>query len=302
MHPFGLIEKEIGWVGELGVHSGALMADHHIKDMEFSEAVQKAVAAISSKITDEDRKGRRDLTKKEENLTVFTMGNSSNTADIDHAFSISNSPEKGIFEIGIHVSDVSNYIRVNTPLDREARDRSCSVQLVDKKITILPESFTESHCSLGAVGTERLAFSVLCRFTEKGILLHAWIGKTIIKSSGHVQLPAINEHHQQMVGEDGLKEDAKSILKLCQKLQHNRSRKLNGTSLAKSIELFKLADSGYPEEIERVNGSDGDVLLEELLIVANIEVGQKISSRFPDQALLYRQDVPKMSKLVNFSY
>lgn len=276
-------------MGELGVHSAALMADHHIKDMEFSESALKAAAVIPSKITTEHRKSRRDLTK--EDISIFTIGESN--TDLDYAFSVTNT-EKNIFEIGIHVTDVSNYVRLNTPLDREARERSCSVNLVDKKVSILPPLFTESHCSLGTVNQDRLAFSILCRFTENGVLLHAWIGKTVIKSKGHVNLSLTQQN-------EPLKADTETILKICQKLQHNRLHKLNGLSLAKSYEIFKIAECGYPEEISRVNQTDKDVLLEELLIIANIEVAQKISSRFPDQALLYRQDEPKLSKLVSFS-
>lgn len=280
-------------MGELGVHSAALMADHHIKDMEFSEAVQKAAAAIPSDITNEDKKSRRDLTK--EDISIFTMGESN--YDLDNAFSVT-STEKGIFEIGIHVTDVSNYVRVNTSLDRESRERSCSVNLVDNKIAILPPSFTESHCSLG-VDQERLTFSVLCRFTENGVLLHAWIGKTIIKSKGHIYLSSKQQSTKD--NGDSLKADSQIILKICQKLQDNRLQKLNGASLSKTFPVFKMADSGYPEEIDRFDGTDQDVLIQELLIVANIEVAQKISNRFPDQALLYRQDVPKLSKLVSIS-
>jgi exoribonuclease R len=275
-------------MGELGVHSGALMADHHIKDMEFSGVVKKAAAAIPAELSGSDKKGRRDLTK--EDIKIFTMGESNE--DLDNAFSITNT-EKGIYEIGIHVTDVSHFIRENTPLEREARERSCAVQLVDKMIAILPTSFTESHCSLGVTNKDRLAFSVLCRFTENGVLLHAWLGKTIIQSFGHVQLP-LNDT------KNPFHSDAKTILKICQRLQSNRLLKLQGASLAKSIEIFQLGESGYPEQVERINQTDKDVLLQELLIVANIEVAQKICSRFPDQALLYRQDDPKMSKLVSY--
>lgn len=273
-------------MGELGVHSAALMADHHIKDMEFSESALKAAAALPSKVTADQKKSRRDLTK--EDISIFTVGESN--ADLDNAFSVT-SAEKGIYEIGIHVTDVSNYVCSNTPLDREARERSCSVNLVDKKVAILPPSFTESHCSLGVANQDRLAFSVLCRFTENGVLLHAWIGKTVIHSKGHVSLSSTQQSGP-------LKKDFETILKICQKLQYNRLHKLNGVSLAKSYEIFKIAECGYPEEISRVNQTDKDVLLQELLIVANIEVAQKVSSRFPDQALLYRQDEPKLSKLV----
>ncbi|GAA5806252.1 hypothetical protein HPULCUR_011783 [Helicostylum pulchrum] len=285
LHPFGLIEKEIGWMGELGVHSAALMADHHIKDMEFSESALKAAAATPGKITNDHKKSRRDLTK--ECISIFTIGESN--VDLDTAYSVTNT-EKGIFEIGVHVTDVSNYVRLNTPLDREARERSCSVNLVDRRVSILPRLFTESCCSLGVENHDRLAFSVLCRFTENGVLLHSWIGKTVIKSKGHVNVSSAQQSNP-------LKEDADTILSICQKLQHNRLHKLNGQSLAKSYEIFKITESGYPEEISRINQTDKDVLLQELSIVANIEVAQKISSRFPDQALLYRQDEPKLSKL-----
>jgi len=136
------------------------------------------------------------------------------------------------------------------------------------------------------VGKRRLAYSVICRFTENGVLLHAWIGKTLVKAKQHVNF-------------NQLTTDAKSILKVCKKLQQNRLRKFDGVSLAQSFETFKLADSGYPQDIERINQTDEDVLIQELLILANTEVAQKISTRFPDQALLYRQEPANMSKLVS---
>jgi exoribonuclease R len=127
----------------------------------------------------------------------------------------------------------------------------------------------------------------MCRFTENGVLLHAWIGKTIVKVSQHLG------------AKDEPSSDVKSLLKICKKLQHNRLQKLGGVSLAQSSIAFHLADSGYPSEIDRLNKTDDDLLIQELQIVANTEVAQKICSRFPDQALLYRQDAPKISKLVS---
>ncbi|KAL0136098.1 hypothetical protein V8B55DRAFT_1553073 [Mucor lusitanicus] len=281
LHPFGSIEKEIGWVGELGVHSGVLLADHHIKDAEFSEQVMKAAAAVSTKISHEDKKGRRDLSQ--EQFDIFTFGGVNQ--DLDCAFSVSpaESVGKGIYEVGIHVPDVAAYVAANTPLDREARERCCAVHVVDKKIPILPESFIQSHCRFD-VGKQRLAYSVICRFTENGVLLHAWIGKTLVKTKQHVDI-------------NSLTKGASHMLKLCKKLQHNRLHELDGVSLAHACESFTLADSGYPQDIQCIHQTDQDVLLQELLILANIEVAQKISTRFPDQALLYRQAPANMSKL-----
>ncbi|KAL9554011.1 hypothetical protein MBANPS3_003023 [Mucor bainieri] len=283
LHPFGSIEKEIGWVGELGVHSGVLLADHHIKDAEFSEQVLKAAAAVPTKISPEDKKGRRDLSQ--EAFDIFTLGDAHQ--DLDCAFSVTpaESVEKGIYEVGIHVPDVAAYVVANTPLDREARERCCAVRLVDKQIPILPESFIQSHCRFD-VGKQRLAYSVMCRFTEGGVLLHAWIGKTLLKVKQHVDVGHLDNH-----------KDAGALLKLCKKLQHNRLHKLDGQSLARACESFTLADSGYPQDIARIHQTDQNVLAQELLILANIEVAQKISTRFPDQALLYRQAPTNMSTL-----
>lgn len=203
--------------------------------------------------------------------------------DLDCAFSIKSS-EDGIYEVGIHVSDVAHFVRLNTPLDREARERCCSVDLVDRHVSILPSDFTKRHCSF-ELEQEKIAFSVLCRLTDKGVLLHAWVGKSIIQVKEHVD-------PKQLTNE------AKQLLKICQTIQANRFSKLNGLSLARSYMTFELAESGYTKEIHRVDQTDHDVLLQELLILANMEVGQKICCRFPDQALLYRQDAPKLSKLV----
>ncbi|CEG64521.1 hypothetical protein RMATCC62417_01478 [Rhizopus microsporus] len=262
LHPFGKIEKEVGWIGELGVQSGVLMADHHIKDTSFSDTVLRAATTIPKKVTPNDRKGRRDFQK--ENIRIFTIGSSEKGAEV--AFSVS-VPEKATFEIGIHVTDVAHYVREKTTLDKAARERSYAIELVEQTIPILPSNFLESHCYL-LPNRERLAFSILCRFTENGTLLHAWVGRSIVRSKGHIK-------HVDTDGEKSeIESDASILLDLCP---------------------FKLGKSGYPEEITRIDEADEDVLMNELLIIANIEVGQKISSRFPDQALLYRQEQPKMS-------
>lgn len=203
-------------------------------------------------------------------------------------------PEKATFEIGIHVTDVSHYVRASTALDKAARERSYAIELVEQTISILPSSFLESHCCL-LPNRERLAFSILCRFTENGTLLHAWIGRSIVRSKGHVKHVNIGEEKSK------IESDASTLLDLCRKLQRNRIEHEYGLSLAKHYAAFKLGKSGYPEEIIQIDETDEDVLINELLIIANIEVGQKISSRFPDQALLYRQEQPKMSAFVSSS-
>ena len=280
MHPFGLIVKEIGWMGELGVHSGALMADHHIKDSEFASGVLQEASSIKP-MTDTDKKCRRDFTLEE--IALFTVSDST-ASDGDYAISIS-TKEKDVVEIGIHVTDVSHYIRSNSSFEREARERSCAVSLVDQEIPIFPLNFIETHCSLAIPNITRLGFSVLCRFTVQGVLLNTWIGKSVIQSSGHINL----SHG----GGGAFKDDLDGLLEVCRQLRSTRK----GSSMQESMQTFTLAESGYPEKVKRTLQTESSLLLQEVLIQANIGVGQKICSHFPDQALLYRQDPPKLDSL-----
>lgn len=283
LHPFGTIENEIGWIGELSVHSGTLVADHHLKGTNYSVNILKTIEPKTANINNSDRKGRRNF--QNESMNIFTLGESDKDTDV--AFSITRL-ENGTYEIGIHVTDVANYVRPGTPLDKEARERSCTINLVEKTIPVLPPSFVESHCRLVA-DKERLTISLLCRFTESGTLLHTWVGRSIIKSKGHVKPSDIGNNKSE------IEKDAFTLLNLCRKLRHNRVEKGRGFGLVSQPITFQLGDSGYPEDIKRIELAEEDILKGELLRIANIEVGQKISSKFPDQALMYREEPLKLS-------
>ena len=145
-------------MGELNVHSQALMADHHLKDYsEFTRGVLKSADAVEEE--QEDNIKRRDL----RDLSIFTVKDDQWQQEdplIDHGFSIKVIKQKDddgpgeLFEIGIHTVDVASLIRPNTLLDREARERAVTVQLVERKIPMLPSSFTNAHAEL-TPGKER---------------------------------------------------------------------------------------------------------------------------------------------------
>ncbi|CAO3680858.1 unnamed protein product [Rhizopus stolonifer] len=266
LHPFGTIEKEIGWMGELGVQSSALIADHHLKDSEFSETALKAINNFSSCLSTLDRKNRRNL--QIEPIHIFTLGESEQDTEV--AFSVTYL-EKGTHEIGIHVTDVAHYVRLGTPLDKEARERSFVTHLVDKTLPILPPSFLESHC----------------RFTETGTLLHTWVGRSIIKSKCHINPKTTTEEKTD------IEKDAFNLLNLCRKLKQLRTEQ--GFSLINPTISYQLGESGYPEFTKTIELAEVDCLKSELLRIANIEIGQRITSKFPDQALLYRENPPKLT-------
>ncbi|KAI8144946.1 hypothetical protein BJV82DRAFT_606849 [Fennellomyces sp. T-0311] len=265
LHPFGTIEREIGYMGELGVHSQALMADHHLKDnTEFTDGVLKSAAAV-----DPVNNGKRlDL----RHLNIFSV---EKDRLIDHGFSIQVLEKEDLIEIGVHAVDLACLVRPNTLLDREARERAVTVQLVERQIPMFPSTFTQTHAEL-TPGVDRAALSVLCRVTRSGgKLMHSWIGKTIIKPGQHLQNNNVDQ----------------SMLDICKVLQTKRLKE-GGSSLATSCRQFQLSDNGYPQSITRVDCDDNDVavLLQEAIILCGQEVGQKITSRLSEHALLYRQE------------
>lgn len=98
---------------------------------------------------------------------------------MDDALSVKHNDD-GTYDIGVHVADVSHFIKVNTPLDRDARKRATSVYLVQRAVPMLPPSLTEEICSLAA-GQDRLAFSVIFTMSEDARIIKKWFGRTIIQ-------------------------------------------------------------------------------------------------------------------------
>lgn len=159
-------------MGELPVHSSALMADHHLKQNGFTPGVLKSVAAVP--LIEDLLENRLDL----RDLDVFTVNNAEYHAQ-DCAYSLKY-VEKDVSEVGIHVADLATLVRSNTLLDREAKERAVTVKLVEREIPMFPPSFAEARANF-ADNVDRLALSVLCRITKTGTILHTWIGKTIVR-------------------------------------------------------------------------------------------------------------------------
>ncbi|KAF7728751.1 hypothetical protein EC973_005589 [Apophysomyces ossiformis] len=244
LHPFGTIEYEIGYMGELSVHSRALLADHHLKETDFSDHVVRSAASVSDH-------GEYKLRLQQPHPLVFAVGESDADAlaiDLEHAFSIQTVEKGDVYELGIHVADIAYYVHLNTHIDREARERAAAVTLVEKTIPMLPSSFAKTR------------------------------GLT--------------------VGQDSTDPTFKTLLAVCRLLQVHRTND-GGLVLMNPSQHFLLGESGYPESLTHTDYADSDVnvLLQEPLILANKEVGQKICSKFPEHALLCRQEAPKASHL-----
>ena len=173
-NPFGEITRVLGKPGENDVEMESILAAHEYP-IEFPEEVEKEASKIPSKISRDEIKKRRDF------RSVFTVTiDPADAKDFDDAISLQKLPN-GHWEVGVHIADVSHYVRPGSAIDKEALDRGTSVYLVDRTIPMLPEKLCNNVCSLRP-DEEKLTFSVVFAMDDEAKIYDRWIGKTIIKS------------------------------------------------------------------------------------------------------------------------
>ena len=172
--PFGHVVDVLGMPGENETEMHAILAEFNLP-YRFSEEVEHAADKISDEITAEDLKGRKDF------RDTFTLTiDPADAKDFDDALSF-RPLENGNFEIGVHIADVSYYVKPGSPVDKEARDRGTSVYLVDRTVPMLPEKLCNKLCSLRP-HEDKLTFSAVFEMTPKAEIRSRWIGRTVINS------------------------------------------------------------------------------------------------------------------------
>ena len=174
--PVGQVEKVLGMPMEHNAEMEAIALEKGF-NATFPSIVLKEAEKISSiGITNEDIKNRRDI----RNTTTFTI-DPVDAKDFDDAISFKKLPN-GHYEVGVHIADVSHYVRIGTELDKEANHRGTSVYLVDRTIPMLPEELSNGICSLNE-GVDRLTFGAIFELDKTGVVHNEWFGRTIIHSN-----------------------------------------------------------------------------------------------------------------------
>ncbi|KAA1466420.1 RNB-domain-containing protein [Dentipellis sp. KUC8613] len=294
LHPFGTLVEELGPIGDIEVETSALLKDCNFPSEDFAESVQKCLPPIPWTIPEREFEVRKDLRKER----IFTI-DPDTAKDLDDALSISLN-EDGTYEVGIHIADVSYFVKPNTALDRDARKRATSVYLIQRAVPMLPPSLSEELCSLNP-GVERLAFSVILTMTKDARIIKKWFGKTIIKSATKLSysnaqdvidgkplgdIPVAPEHDASAV-----EHDIKSLQDLAKILRARRFQ--NGALSLESPRLtFELDENGLPTDCAQYHRTEANELVEEFMLLSNIAVAQQIAVALPEQALLRRHDVP----------
>ena len=262
-------------------------------ELYFPAAVQKESEAISEVYTEEEISKRRDMRK----VPCFTI-DPLTAKDFDDALSYQEL-DNGNIEIGVHIADVTHYLRPGSELDKEALKRTTSVYLVDRVLPMLPEKLSNNLCSL-VPDKDRFTFSAIFTFNEKYKIIDRWFGKTII----HSQRRFTYEEAQEVIetGEGDFAHEVNMLNKISAKLR--KAKYKNGAISFDAPELqFKLDEDGFPIEVYYKTRKEAHLLIEDFMLLANKEVATFIQNKGKAQEIpfVYRiHDLPNTDKLEDF--
>ncbi len=293
-NPVGEVIDVLGNKGDNTAEMHAILAEFGLP-YKYPEDVEHAADHIDAGITPAEIAKRVDLRK----VTTFTI-DPRDAKDFDDALSL-RKLENGLWEVGVHIADVTHYVRPDSIIEKEARQRATSVYLVDRTIPMLPEHLSNGICSLRP-NEEKLTYSVLFQMNDKAEVLKYDIAKTVICSDRRFTY----EEAQTVLetGEGDYKEELFTLDKLAKILRDKRFA--TGAIAFDRVEVrFEIDEKGKPVSVFFKEQKDANKLIEEFMLLANKTVATHIGK--PGKGLkaktfVYRiHDVPNPDKLQNFS-
>ena len=293
-NPIGKISTILGEQGENNTEMNAILAQYGFP-LEFPADVEREAAAIPEEISAEDLEGRRDF----RDTITFTI-DPADAKDFDDAISFKTLPN-GNYEVGVHIADVSHYVKPNSKLDKEAYARATSVYLVDRVIPMLPERLSNGVCSLRP-NEDKLCFAAVFELDEAANIISEWFGRTIIHSDRRFSYEEAQEVIENKAGDH-----AAEILKLNELAYIMRDRKFkNGAISFESTEVkFKLDDTGKPIGVYVKERKDAHKLIEDFMLLANKKVAEFVAKKGKGKkkyTFVYRShDSPNLENLGNFA-
>ena len=288
----GEVVKIIGHKNDPGVDILSIVYDHGINDI-FSKEVMEEVDAMPSEVLESDKKGRKDLTNK----TIFTI-DGDDTKDIDDAISIEKKGDNYI--LGVHIADVSYYVKEGMKVYDEAYSRGTSVYLVDRVIPMLPHKLSNGICSLNPM-VERLAVSCMMEIDKNGKVISSEIFESVIKSRIQMTYKNVNKILDEIEVPEGYEpyvDDLKLMEELANILRKSKIKK--GYLDFDTDEAKILVDEkGIPTDIVLRERGKGENLIEDFMIAANETVAETIYNL--DLPFVYRiHETPDDEKVDEF--
>ncbi len=292
--PYGEVLDVLGPTGENNTEIHAILAEYGLPYV-YPAAVEKAADKIDAGITPEVVAEREDM----RGVVTFTI-DPRDAKDFDDALSVRRMPG-GNYEVGVHIADVTHYVKPDSIIDREARERATSVYLVDRVVPMLPEHLCNGICSLRP-DEDKLAFSVIFEMDDQGRVLDSRIRRTVIRS-----VRRFTYEEAQDVIESGSGDYADEILLLDRLAKILRKeRYANGSVEFDRTEVrFEIDEKGHPVSVFFKESKDANKLIEEFMLLANktvaAAIGRPEGKRKP-KAFVYRvHDTPDPDRLSDFA-
>lgn len=299
-NPNGEILRVIGDAGEHETEIHSILEEYGLP-YDFDEDVIAESESIPEEITQEE------ITKRKDMREVLTFTIDPETAkDFDDALSFE--WVNGVLEVGIHIADVSHYLRPETELDKEAYARGTSVYLVDRCVPMLPERLSNGLCSLRP-NEDKLCFSAIFKLDQNGHILEEWFGRTVINSDRRFTYEEAQEIIDKKIDPKLIKiarknhfysDIEKAIIELDRYAKKMRKQRSNEGSISfdKSEVKFKLDENNKPIDIIFKESKDSHKLIEEFMLLANRRVAKFINEKgYP--MVNRAHDKPNEEKLEN---
>ena len=294
-NPIGKVVDILGQAGDSTTEMHAILAEFGLPYV-YPKNVEAAADQISDVITPEDYAEREDF----RDITTFTI-DPKDAKDFDDALSIR--PIKpGLWEVGVHIADVTHYVKEGSCIDKEAEKRATSVYLVDRTIPMLPERLCNLLCSLRP-NEEKLAYSAIFEMNDKAEVKKSRIVKTVIKSDRRFTY----EEAQAVIetGEGEYKDEILKLNELAQILRQNRMA--SGAVDFDRVEVrFEIDEKGKPLSVYFKESKEANKLIEEFMLLANRTVAERIGKVGKDgkaKVFPYRiHDLPDPDKLDNLNW
>lgn len=295
--PEGKIVEILGHVNDPGVDIMSIVRGYELP-VEFSEKIMHQVENVSNEVSEADMAGRRDL----RDVQMVTI-DGEDAKDLDDAVSLSKEGE--LYQLGVHIADVTNYVQENSALDWEAKKRGTSVYLVDRVIPMLPHKLSNGICSLNA-GENRLALSCLMSINKKGEVISHEIVESVIKVDRRMSYTSVKK-----ILEDGDETEIKEyetlvpmfeMMKELAAILREKRKKRGSIDFDFPESKIVLDKQGHPLEIKPYERNVATKIIEDFMLIANETVAQHFY--WMELPFVYRThdnpDPEKIDKLSTF--
>ena len=294
-NPQGRIIEVLGHKDEAGTDVLSIIRQYKLPE-KFPPKVEAAASRIEQTVLEQDIAGRKDL----RHLRTFTI-DGADAKDFDDAVSLEIT-EDGHFLLGVHIADVSHYVKEGTPIDEEALARGTSVYLVDRVIPMLPFELSNGICSLNP-NVDRLTLSVIMEINEEGRVLDYQIYESIIQSKKRMVYEEVNriledEDEDLMAEYAGFIEDLRNMERLCHIL-HKQRVKRGSIDFDLNESKITLDDRGKVKDVRLYTRGIGERMIEEFMLICNETIAQHMFWR--SMPFMYRiHEDPDVEKLLEF--